>query len=331
MKAYYDARAPGVRRLVARHRPATPSRDRPGWDEERRRARPRRSPRSRRRATLDVACGTGFLTQHLPGEITGLDQSASMLELARAQRRRTRRFVQGDALALPFADGAFERVFTSYFYGHLEEDDRARFLAEARRVAPRARRRRLRAARRARAASSGRSACSRTARAGRSTSASSPPDELAASSAAATSLFEGRWFVAVARVTRRRSSLPLARLAPARQPRLPRLRRGRLPARVAPGRRAGTPASARTCSARRRASSRARSGGPWRGRAGQTLRRWLELDEDEFYATFYCASVTRCYPGPRAVRPRRPDADAARAGALRVLARLGAAAAAAAR
>ena len=28
-----------------------------------------------------------------------------------------------------------------------------------------------------------------------------------------------------------------------------------------------------------------------------TLRRWLELDEDEFYATFYCASVTRCYPG----------------------------------
>ena len=36
---------------------------------------------------------------------------------------------------------------------------------------------------------------------------------------------------------------------------------------------------------------------PWRGRAGQTLRRWLALDEDEFYATFYCASVTRCYPG----------------------------------
>ena len=36
---------------------------------------------------------------------------------------------------------------------------------------------------------------------------------------------------------------------------------------------------------------------PWRGRAGQTLRRWLGLDEDVFYATFYCASVTRCYPG----------------------------------
>ena len=36
---------------------------------------------------------------------------------------------------------------------------------------------------------------------------------------------------------------------------------------------------------------------PWRGRAGKQLRRWLELDEDAFYDTFYCASVTRCYPG----------------------------------
>ena len=39
---------------------------------------------------------------------------------------------------------------------------------------------------------------------------------------------------------------------------------------------------------------------PWRGRAGRTLRRWFELDENEFYATFYCASVTRCYPGKAA-------------------------------
>jgi len=36
---------------------------------------------------------------------------------------------------------------------------------------------------------------------------------------------------------------------------------------------------------------------PWRGRAGKQLRRWLELDEDAFYDTFFCASVTRCYPG----------------------------------
>jgi uracil-DNA glycosylase family 4 len=45
---------------------------------------------------------------------------------------------------------------------------------------------------------------------------------------------------------------------------------------------------------------------PWRGRAGQNLRRWLGLDEDEFYATFYCASVTRCYPGRAASGDRVP-------------------------
>jgi uracil-DNA glycosylase len=49
---------------------------------------------------------------------------------------------------------------------------------------------------------------------------------------------------------------------------------------------------------------------PWRGRAGRTLRRWLELDEEEFYDTFYCVSVTRCYPGRhpsgRGDRPATP-------------------------
>jgi uracil-DNA glycosylase len=36
---------------------------------------------------------------------------------------------------------------------------------------------------------------------------------------------------------------------------------------------------------------------PWRGRAGATLRRWLRVEGDELYQLFYCASVTRCYPG----------------------------------
>jgi hypothetical protein len=58
-----------------------------------------------------------------------------MLEAARTQAPDAT-FVRGDALALPFEDGSFERVFTSYFYCHLEAEDRRRFLAEARRVAP---------------------------------------------------------------------------------------------------------------------------------------------------------------------------------------------------
>jgi uracil-DNA glycosylase len=49
---------------------------------------------------------------------------------------------------------------------------------------------------------------------------------------------------------------------------------------------------------------------PWRGRAGRTLRSWLGLEEEAFYDLFYCASVTRCYPGKhpsgRGDRPPTP-------------------------
>lgn len=132
MKAYYERRAAeyddwwlGTGRFAGRQRPV--------WREETE-ALTRTLEALPRARTLDVACGTGFLTQHLGGEITGLDQSASMLELARAKVPEGR-FVQGDAVELPFADDSFERVLTSFFYGHLEEDDRDAFLREARRVA----------------------------------------------------------------------------------------------------------------------------------------------------------------------------------------------------
>ena len=133
MKAYYEARAPEYDDWwLGRGR--FEDRERPGWDEERD-ALVAAIAALRPARTLDVACGTGFLTRHLPGEVTGLDQSASMLGLASA-RVPGAGFVQSDALRLPFQDGTFERVFTSHFYGHLEDHERGRFLAEARRVAP---------------------------------------------------------------------------------------------------------------------------------------------------------------------------------------------------
>jgi ubiquinone/menaquinone biosynthesis C-methylase UbiE len=131
MKEYYDARAPeydewylGLGKFSAR--------ERAGWEEavaelERELAA---LPPAR---TLDVACGTAFLTRHLTGEITGLDHSERMLDIAR-RRVPAGTFVQGDATRLPFADRAFDRVFTAHFYGHLNEPDRAAFLTEARRV-----------------------------------------------------------------------------------------------------------------------------------------------------------------------------------------------------
>lgn len=133
MKAYYDRRAPeydewylGSGRFAER--------DRPGWDQEieaLRRTLEALPPAK----TLDVACGTGFLTRHLPGQIVGLDQSESMLDEARRQAPNAT-YVQSDALVLPFQDGSFGRVFTGHFYGHLEEPEREAFLDEARRVAP---------------------------------------------------------------------------------------------------------------------------------------------------------------------------------------------------
>jgi ubiquinone/menaquinone biosynthesis C-methylase UbiE len=108
-------------------------RDRPGWDDEVREliaVVAGLSPAS----VLDVACGTAFLTRHLRGQVTAVDQSPAMVEIARS-RLPGATVVTGDAVPLPFADGAFGRVFTSHFYGHLDAAERTRFLAEARRVA----------------------------------------------------------------------------------------------------------------------------------------------------------------------------------------------------
>jgi ubiquinone/menaquinone biosynthesis C-methylase UbiE len=132
VKAYYHARAGEYDDWWLGRGPFA-DRDRPGWDEER--AELERVVASLPPVrTLDVACGTGFLTRHLRGDVVGFDQSDAMLEIAREQVPHAA-FVRGDALELPFGDGEFDRVFASYFYCHLEEDERVRFLAEARRVA----------------------------------------------------------------------------------------------------------------------------------------------------------------------------------------------------
>jgi SAM-dependent methyltransferase len=129
--AYYDARAAeydewyeGTGRFA--------SRDRPGWHDEVRDlvALVRSLPAGR---TLDVACGTGYLTRHLEGLVVGLDQSAEMVAVAQSRLPGGVAF-RGDALDLPFADGAFDRVFTGHFYGHLVPAEREAFLAQARRV-----------------------------------------------------------------------------------------------------------------------------------------------------------------------------------------------------
>src|SRR5439155_332001 len=192
VKAYYDRRAAeyddwwlGTGLHAAR--------DRPGWAEEVE-ALVRALASLPPARTLDVACGTGFLTRHLPGEVVGLDQSQTMLDEAQRQAPDAT-YARGDALELPFSGGAFERIFTAHFYGHLEQADRAAFVRESRPVVQ------------------------------------GYAGQQAYMLGQAPGIVEGE---------------------------------------------------------ERR---------PWRGRAGRTLRRWLDLDEEQFYGTFYCASVTRCYPG----------------------------------
>jgi ubiquinone/menaquinone biosynthesis C-methylase UbiE len=131
MRAYYDRRAAeyddwylGTGLFAAR--------ERPGWEEDRDAliAKLAALPPAR---TLDVACGTAFLTRHLQGYVVALDQSPRMVAIAQS-RLPDGLALRGDALDLPFADGSFDRVLAGHFYGHLAEEERERFLAEARRV-----------------------------------------------------------------------------------------------------------------------------------------------------------------------------------------------------
>jgi SAM-dependent methyltransferase len=123
MREYYEKRAPeyddwwlGAGRFEER--------ERPGWYEDVSALIDvlRALPPAR---TLDLACGTGFLTRHLPGDVSGVDQSAGMIEIATA-RCKDSRFEVGDALT---PRPGYERIFSSHFYGHLDEAQREAFLA----------------------------------------------------------------------------------------------------------------------------------------------------------------------------------------------------------
>jgi demethylmenaquinone methyltransferase/2-methoxy-6-polyprenyl-1,4-benzoquinol methylase len=85
--------------------------------------------------TLDVATGTGDLAIALRrrgADVIGQDFSDGMLELARRKAPELR-FEQGDALALPYADGEFDAVTVGF--GARNFADLARGLREMTRVA----------------------------------------------------------------------------------------------------------------------------------------------------------------------------------------------------
>lgn len=64
-------------------------------------------------SVLDVGCGTGWFTRRLAElhgvQVTGLDINAEWLAYAR-ERDPTSAYIEGDALALPFADNSVDGV-----------------------------------------------------------------------------------------------------------------------------------------------------------------------------------------------------------------------------
>jgi len=88
---------------------------------------------------LDVACGTGLLALEAAGRVgeagtvTGLDASSAMLAGARAHdRAEVVRWVEGDAMRMPFADGEFDATLIGFGLRNLP--DFAAGLAEMARV-----------------------------------------------------------------------------------------------------------------------------------------------------------------------------------------------------
>ncbi len=90
---------------------------------------------------LDLCCGTGdmaFLAEQIAGpsaKVIGLDFTLPMLAVARRRHQRDRRrsaFANGDALRLPFSDGAFDVITVGYGLRNIA--DPAAALVEMRRV-----------------------------------------------------------------------------------------------------------------------------------------------------------------------------------------------------
>jgi ubiquinone/menaquinone biosynthesis C-methylase UbiE len=83
---------------------------------------------------LDVCCGPGWLTIEAgsavaPGRATGLDLASAMVDVATANARSRGAdnvtFRQGDAEALPFENGSFDRVLCSLGLMHVPHPLRA--------------------------------------------------------------------------------------------------------------------------------------------------------------------------------------------------------------
>jgi ubiquinone/menaquinone biosynthesis C-methylase UbiE len=81
---------------------------------------------------LDVGCGAGNILAQLAGSRSGLDLSSFMVERAQKLLGPNATIINGDAEALPYADGEFDRVIASSLLSHVLHPDKV--ISELRRV-----------------------------------------------------------------------------------------------------------------------------------------------------------------------------------------------------
>jgi ubiquinone/menaquinone biosynthesis C-methylase UbiE len=85
-------------------------------------------------STLDIGCGTGYVSRWLPGQLTLLDASPAMLAIA-ARRLPKASLINARVPPLPLASHRFGRAFAANLYGHLPAAERIELIREMRRVA----------------------------------------------------------------------------------------------------------------------------------------------------------------------------------------------------
>ena len=95
-------------------------------------------------AVLDIGCGTGTLTRQIydalpaeaPRRVCGVDAAEAMIAVAqkKAGARPGLEFAAALAEELPYPDGSFDRVLSTFFFHHLNYELKVKALAEIWRV-----------------------------------------------------------------------------------------------------------------------------------------------------------------------------------------------------